>query len=83
MDAPAVSTPFLDRPFPELTMPVLVIWGMQDIALLPCLLDGLEDQGDDVTIIRIADAGHFTPWEAPDAVTAAMRDWMASMDAAR
>ncbi len=78
MDAPATSTPFLDRPFPRLTMPVLVIWGMNDIALLPCLLDGLEDQGNDVSIVRIEDAGHFVPWEAPEAVTLSIRNWLAS-----
>ncbi len=75
-DAPAISTPFLDRPFPRLTIPTLVIWGMLDQALLPCQLDGLEDHIDDLTIVRIANAGHFVPWEAPDQVTAAMRAWL-------
>ena len=76
-DAPAVSTPFLDAPFPRLTMPVLVIWGMQDEALLPCQLDGLDTHIADLTIIRVADAGHFIPWEQPEAVTKAMRGWLA------
>jgi pimeloyl-ACP methyl ester carboxylesterase len=74
--APAVSTPFLDAPFPKLTMPVLVIWGMSDPALLPCQLDGLDDHIDNLTVMRVPDAGHFVPWEAPDAVNAAMRDWL-------
>ncbi len=76
-DAPAVSTPFLDAAFPKLTMPVLVIWGMQDEALLPCQLDGLDTHIADLTIIRVADAGHFIPWEQPEAVTKAMRGWLA------
>jgi pimeloyl-ACP methyl ester carboxylesterase len=76
-DAPAVSTPFLDRPFPKLTMPVLVVWGMRDPALLPCQLGSLDDHIDDLKIVRIPDAGHFVPWEAPEAVTAAMRNWLA------
>ena len=76
MDAPAVSTPFLDRPFPKLTMPVLVIWGIGDQALLPCQLEGLEDHIDDLTIVRVPDAGHFVPWEAPDQVTMAMEAWL-------
>jgi pimeloyl-ACP methyl ester carboxylesterase len=75
-DAPAVSTPFLDAPFPRLTMPVLVVWGMNDPALLPCQLDGLDALIDNLTIVRIPDAGHFVPWEAPDAANAAMRDWL-------
>ncbi len=76
-DAPAVSTPFLDAAFPKLTMPVLVIWGMQDEALLPCQLDGLDTHIADLTIIRVAEAGHFIPWEQPEAVTKAMRGWLA------
>lgn len=76
-DAPAVSTPFLDAPFPRLTMPVLVIWGLQDEALLPCQLDGLDTHIADLTIIRVVEAGHFIPWEQPEAVTKAMRGWLA------
>ncbi len=77
MDAPAEMTPFLAAPFPKLTMPVLVIWGMKDEALLPCQLDGLETHIDTLTVVRVADAGHFIPWERPAAVSAAMRDWLA------
>ncbi len=75
MDATERSA-FLDQPFPRVTMPVLVVWGLDDAALLPCQLDGLEDHCDDVSIIRIAGAGHFVPWERPEAVTAAMRNWL-------
>jgi pimeloyl-ACP methyl ester carboxylesterase len=76
MDAPMESTPFLDRPFPRLTMPVLVVWGMKDEALLPCQLEGLADHIDDLTVVRIPEAGHFVPWEMPDAVNGAMMDWL-------
>lgn len=76
MNAPAVDTPFLQRPFPRLTMPVLVVWGMQDAALLPCQLDGLDDHIDALTIVRVAEAGHFIPWEAPDAVNAAIQAFL-------
>jgi pimeloyl-ACP methyl ester carboxylesterase len=77
MKDPVASTPFLDRPFPKLTMPTLIIWGMKDAALLPCQLEGLDDHIDDVTIARVEEAGHFVTWEAPDAVTSAIRDWLA------
>ena len=77
MDAPAISTPFLDAPFPQLAMPVLVIWGLKDEALLPCQLDGLDTHILNLTIVRVPDAGHFIPWEQPEAVTKAMRDWLA------
>lgn len=76
MDAPAEMTPFLERPFPKLTMPVLVIWGMRDEALHPCQLDGLGDHIDDLTVERIDGAGHFVPWEAPEVVSQAMINWL-------
>lgn len=76
MDAPCEDTPFLTRPFPKLTVPTLVIWGMKDQALLPCQLEGLDDHVEDLTVVRIPDAGHFVPWERPEAVSAAMVEWM-------
>lgn len=66
---------FLDAPFPPIIVPTLVIWGMRDKALLPSQLDGLEALVPDLTVTKV-DAGHFVPWEAPEAVTAAMRDWL-------
>jgi pimeloyl-ACP methyl ester carboxylesterase len=53
-------------------MPVLVIWGMRDAALLPVQRDGLSAYVDDLTVVEV-DAGHFVTWEAPDAVNAAIR----------
>jgi len=64
-------------PFPTLTMPTLVVWGKRDDALLPVQLDGLSDVVTDLTIERV-DAGHFVPWEAPAAVTAAIRRFLAA-----
>lgn len=75
VDGPVERPAFLDKPFPKLTMPVLVIWGMADPALLPCQLEGLDVHVDDLTIVRV-DAGHFSPWEAPEAVTKAIAEWL-------
>ena len=73
----AVERPaFLDAPFPRLEMPVLVTWGMQDHALLPGQIEGLDEIIGDLTLVKI-DAGHFVPWEAPDAVTTAIEGWLA------
>jgi len=66
---------FLDSPFPPLQMPVLVIWGMGDKALLPVQLEGLDQLVPDLQIVQV-DAGHFVPWENPGAVNAAIRDWL-------
>lgn len=67
---------WLDAPFPPITQPTLVIWGMKDKALLPVQLDGLDALVPALTIVRIEDGGHFVPWEKPEAVTAAMREWL-------
>ena len=71
-DAPRPA--FLDAPLPPVTQPTLVVWGMDDTALLPIQLDGLDALVSDLTLRRI-DGGHFVPWENAPAVIAAMRDW--------
>ena len=68
---------FLLRAFPKIHVPTLVVWGMRDPALLPVQLNGLEDLVDDLEIVRIPDAGHFAPWEAPEQVASALRDFLA------
>jgi pimeloyl-ACP methyl ester carboxylesterase len=75
MDEAPKRPAFLDAPFPILQMPILMLWGMNDPALLPCQLDGLEALVADLTIAGI-DCGHFTPWEAPEAVNVAMRNFL-------
>ncbi len=76
MDDPVRTTDFLQKPFPVLHVPTLIVWGMNDPALLPCQLEQIESLVPHVTVRRIADAGHFSPWEAAEAVTAAMREWL-------
>jgi pimeloyl-ACP methyl ester carboxylesterase len=69
---------WLLRPFPRIRIPTLVAWGMRDKALLPIQLDGLDQLIDNLTIVRLADAGHFAPWEAPDAVAEALGPFLAA-----
>jgi len=66
---------WLDGPFPPVTQPTLVIWGMQDQALLPVQLEGLGAYVPDLSVVKVA-AGHFVPWEAPEAVNTALRGWL-------
>ncbi len=70
----AARPAFLDAPFPETRMPVLVIWGMKDSALLPVLIDTLDEYVPDLTVTKIQ-AGHFVTWEKPVEVVEAIRDW--------
>ncbi len=59
-------------PLPKLTIPTLVIWALDDIALPPANLDGLDEYVTDLTIERVPDSGHFVQWEAPVQVNAAL-----------
>jgi len=72
---------WLDGPFPPVTQPTLVIWGMGDKALLPVQLASLDALVPDLTIVKVEDAGHFVPWEKPEAVNTAMREWLAARKA--
>ena len=46
-------------------VPVRVIWGEKDKALLPSLLDGLDTLVDDLQIERLPDASHWVVHEYP------------------
>ncbi len=74
-----VTVPLPDwllRAFPKIAVPTLVVWGMKDPALLPLQLEGLDELVEDLTIVKLPDAGHFAPWEAPIEVAAALRDFL-------
>jgi pimeloyl-ACP methyl ester carboxylesterase len=64
-------------PFPKVKVPTLVVWGMKDKALLPLQLDGLSDLVEDLRLVKVEDAGHFIPWEKAEAVTTAIRAFLA------
>ena len=68
--------------FPKIDAPTLVIWGMQDKALLPLQLDGLDRLVTDLTIIRLPEVGHFAPWEAGEQVARALEPFLAGEVAA-
>ena len=70
---------WIDGPFPPVTQPTLVIWGLRDQALLPVQLEGLDALVPDLTVVKV-DAGHFVPWENPASVNAAMREWLAARE---
>lgn len=76
---PGVTVPLPDwllGAFPKVPVPTLVIWGMRDKALLPVQLEGLGKLVPDLQVERIPDAGHFVPWERPEAVAAALKPFL-------
>ena len=52
----------------DILVPTLVLWGMQDIALPPGLVDGLEDYIPDLILQRITDGSHWLVHEQPTLV---------------
>jgi pimeloyl-ACP methyl ester carboxylesterase len=50
------------------TSPTLLIWGMNDLALVPELTDHLDDWVPGVRVERIADASHWVQHERPELV---------------
>ncbi len=59
-------------------VPTRVLWGLQDIALRPGLLDGLERWVPQLQVQRLADASHWVVHEQPGTVVAAIRAALAS-----
>ena len=83
---PGVTVPLPDlllRAFPTVKVPTLVVWGMKDPALLPPQLDGLDTLVEDLSVVRLPNAGHFAPWEAGEEVAAALEPFLAASAEAR
>lgn len=72
----AVMPEWAERGLPRLRMPVRVIWGVEDKALLPVQLEGIGEVGDDVEVFPLKGVGHFAPWEAPDKVADALAPFL-------
>jgi pimeloyl-ACP methyl ester carboxylesterase len=65
------------RAFPKIKVPVRVIWGLDDKALLPIQLEGIGEIGDNVEVFPLKGVGHFAPWQAPAQVAEALRPFLA------
>ncbi len=48
--------------------PTLLLWGMRDPHLRPQLSEGLEEWVPDLRVVRLQDASHWVPADAPDVV---------------
>jgi epoxide hydrolase 4 len=62
---PAAGAITLPREMLTVAVPTLVLWGMKDVALLPSLLDGLDEYVADLTVEKIDDASHWLVHEQP------------------
>lgn len=69
---PAKSLSDIKIPNIRVNKPTLVLWGEQDKAFVPELLDGLEEFVPDLTIQRFPDATHWLHHEHPQEVNRAI-----------
>ncbi|MGY8905180.1 MAG: alpha/beta fold hydrolase [Burkholderiales bacterium] len=76
-DDPAAQAISLPREMLTVQVPTQVIWGLQDHALLPGLLDGLTDYIPQLSVHRVPDASHWIVHEQPEQVIALLADFLA------
>jgi pimeloyl-ACP methyl ester carboxylesterase len=57
-------------------VPTLVIWGENDAALLPTLTRGLSQWVPRLRVEIVPGAGHWVPYERPEAVNALIREFL-------
>lgn len=77
MDEEAHMPSFATGDFPKLNIPTLLIWAMDDLALPPSNIEGIEAIVPNVQVAPVHDCGHFVIWEKPEAVSAAMKKFLA------
>lgn len=75
-DAGAAAIAFPKNLF-TVTVPTQVIWGLGDVALLPALLDGLDEFVPHLEVERVADATHWIVHEQPAVVIDLLRRFLA------
>jgi epoxide hydrolase 4 len=62
---------------PKVRVPVLIIFGLKDVAILPSTLNSTwEFLEQDLTLVTIPEAGHFVQQDAADLVTRTIRAWL-------
>ncbi len=74
----AARPDWLDRERFRITCPTLVLWGMEDRALLPSLLPRLQAYFDDLRIAPVADAGHAIIHQRPALVAQKIEEFARS-----
>jgi epoxide hydrolase 4 len=74
---PEAVRPFMPDPVPQIEVPLLVIHGMKDTALLSAGHAGTwEKASRDSTLMMVPDAGHFVQHDAAGQVNPMIRNWL-------
>lgn len=75
---PVDTIPVLPPERVRVDVPTLVLWAMEDKALLPGLLDGLEDYVPRLTLHRLPGATHWVVHELPEVVAGRIEAFFAT-----
>lgn len=67
-DDPGASTVQIPPEALRIEVPTLVLWAQDDVALLPCLTEGLDAHIPDLTLVRIEQATHWVVHEQAERV---------------
>ena len=73
---PGASAITLPEEMLHIGVPTLVLWGMQDMALPPGLINGLSDHVPDLQLHRVADGTHWLVHEQPEWVAKTIGNWL-------
>lgn len=73
---PAAAAVDLPKRMLTIALPTLVVWGMDDVALPPVLLDGLEEYVPDLTLYKVLGATHWIIHEQPALVQKHLSDFL-------
>jgi pimeloyl-ACP methyl ester carboxylesterase len=76
-DDPAAAAITLPREALMVEVPTLVLWGLEDTALPPALVDGLDEFVPRLTLERVAGASHWIVHERPQFVTQRLAAFLA------
>jgi pimeloyl-ACP methyl ester carboxylesterase len=79
-DDPAAQAITLPAEMLQVNVPTLVIWGMQDIALPPGLIEGLEAYVPNLTLHEIDEGTHWLVHEQGMRVAGLIQEWSAQAD---
>lgn len=77
-DDPGATAIELPRDMLTVDLPTLVLWGMEDAALLPELVDGLEEYVPHLTLERVPGASHWIVHEQPQFVAERLAAFLAA-----
>jgi pimeloyl-ACP methyl ester carboxylesterase len=77
-DDPAASKIALPREMLTVDLPTLVLWGMKDVALLPSLVEGLDEYVPNLTLEKVDDASHWIVHEQPRLVADRLARFLAA-----